>query len=49
MTRKHFKAIAAALKASDADMIVVIEVASALSRLNANFKTERFVSAATHK
>ena len=47
ISRKHFIAIAAALKESNASVEVIDSVAAALSCFNAQFNTSRFIVAAT--
>jgi len=47
MTRKHFTAIAEALKAEAASPEVVATMASTLARFNPHFDRARFIEAAT--
>ena len=45
MTKKHFEAIAAILKAHDAPLALVMELAAYFATTNPNFDAERFVKA----
>jgi DNA-binding FadR family transcriptional regulator len=48
MTRKHFEAIAAALKASNASMATVQAMCDVLAGMNPRFDTQRFIAACGH-
>ena len=45
MTKKHFEAIAAILKANNAPLSLVMELAAYFETTNPNFDAERFVKA----
>lgn len=47
MTKKHFIALAAALKAAKADAYLIAEIAAVCRRANPNFDMGRFIAAAT--
>jgi hypothetical protein len=49
MSRTHFEAIAAALRASHASMDTILAIAAALETSNPRFDAERFVRAAEPK
>lgn len=45
MTKKHFVALAAILKANNASMYLILPIADLLAEVNPNFDFDKFVAA----